>query len=96
MIAQPNSQLPIPARTPSAYGYGRQSHRDQIDANEVLPQQGVRTKAYFTAQLEPLGVKWGGFMADDSAVSARTNPFLDRLAGKALFMLLQPGELRRH
>jgi len=44
-------------RAATAYGYGRQSHRDQIDAAEGIPQQGVRTKAYFTAQLEPQGVR---------------------------------------
>ena len=75
-----------------AWGYGRQSHRDQIDANEGIPQQGVRTTAYFKAQLEPLGVQWGGFIPDDSPVSARTNPFMLRFAGRTLMTLMREGD----
>jgi DNA invertase Pin-like site-specific DNA recombinase len=90
--AMSSSQLPGSVCRATAYGYGRQSHRDQIDAAEGIPQQSVRTKAYFTAQLELLGVKWGGFIPDESAVSARTNPFMLRHPGKLLFDLLQPGD----
>lgn len=75
-----------------AWTYGRQSHQKQIDENEGLPHQAKRTKAYFTANLEPNGVKWGGFIPDESAVSARTNPFMLRHAGRLLFDLMRPGD----
>jgi DNA invertase Pin-like site-specific DNA recombinase len=83
------------AREPNcsyAWTYGRQSHKEQIEENEGLPHQAKRTKAYFTANLEPNGVKWGGFVPDESAVSARTTPFMLRHAGRLLFDLLQPGD----
>ena len=92
MTALPNFQM-LPERVgPWAFGYGRQSHRQSIDAGEAIPQQGIRTKAYFTAQLEPRGVQWGGFIPDESAVSARVNPFMLRHAGRTLFDLMRPGD----
>lgn len=73
-----------------AWGYGRQSSKDQID--EGLPRQGARIRLSYAAHIEPLGIKWGGFIPDDSPTSARTNPFMLRHAGRLLFDLMQPGD----
>ena len=43
----PEKHVPAPVRLPTAYGYGRQSHRDAIDANEGIPNQGNRTRVHW-------------------------------------------------
>ena len=88
----PDFQLPMSVRCATAYGYGRQSKRDSIDAGEGIPQQGCRTRAYWEGILKPQGVENFVFIPDESAVSARTNPFMARHAGKQLIELLQPGD----
>lgn len=77
---------------PTAYGYGRQSHRDQIDANEGIPNQGNRTRAHWEHFLKPKGVEHFEFIPDESAISARKNPFMARLAGKHLMSVVKPGD----
>lgn len=79
-------------RNPWAFSYGRQSHREAIDAGEAIPAQELRTRAYWEACLKPQGVDQFYFLPDESPVSARTNPFMLRHAGKSLMTLLRPGD----
>jgi DNA invertase Pin-like site-specific DNA recombinase len=75
-----------------AYAYGRQSHKDQVEANEGIPQQGYRGRLYFDSNLAPDGVEWGEYIPDDRAISARNTPFQNRPAGRKLMRLLQRGD----
>lgn len=84
-------QLP-PRHGPWAWAYGRQSDKDAIDAGEGIPNQGSRTRAYWEYNLKPNGVEQFFFIPDDSAISARTNPFMLRHAGKTLMTLMKEGD----
>lgn len=75
---------------PTAYGYARQSSDAQLENG--IPNQHHHTRNYYEGLLKPKGVENFVFLPDDSAISARTNPFMLRHAGKALMQLLQPGD----
>ncbi|WP_315861209.1 recombinase family protein [Anatilimnocola floriformis] len=93
MLRLPNFQMKLPERLgPWAWGYGRQSHQDAIDLGEAIANQGIRTRAYWERELRAKGVAHFTFVPDDYAVSARTNPFMLRVAGKMLFDLMRPGD----
>ena len=86
--------VPVIQRTPGvamAIAYGRQSDSDAIDQNEAIPAQGNRTKAYWEFNLKHKGIGFH-FFPDTSAVSARTTPFMKRLAGREIMLMLQPGD----
>jgi DNA invertase Pin-like site-specific DNA recombinase len=80
---------------PTAYGYGRVSHKDQ-EAGDSVPAQEARTTAYHQLiSTDPErfpGLAWGGFYGEPGHVSAFWNPWGRRPTGKKLVKILQPGD----
>lgn len=84
----------VDGHTSTAYGYGRVSHIDSFKegAGDSVPSQQGRIEAYYKANLEVDGVKWGGFDDDQTNISAFKVPFEARPAGKRLLAIMKPGD----
>lgn len=83
--------ISIPAAVPSAYGYGRVSHDDQVDG-ESVPAQEARAIQFWEQHLRPAGVEWKGFFGEPRNVSAYKKRFEERAVGKFLMATMRPGD----
>lgn len=82
---------------PQVYGYGRVSHKNQLDKGQSIPDQEARIKAYL--ELRKLdasspfnGAEWAGMQAEPKAQSAFKRRFSARPAGKELSRILKPSD----
>jgi DNA invertase Pin-like site-specific DNA recombinase len=74
-------------RTPVCYGYGRHSTAKQELSREV---QEHRCFDYWTRNLAPKGVDWGGWYYDKAQSGKK--PFTEREYGRQVYALAQPGD----
>jgi len=78
-------------RVPKCYGYGRVSHKNQLEGDSLSSQE-KRVREYFAMHLEEDGVEWAGFFHDDKNVSAYRYPFRKRRVGAIICHEAQPGD----
>lgn len=86
--------FPPPGYVPQFYGYARVSSKEQHDANNSVPEQDRRIRAYFEMMktTDNFQADWAGIYAEPQAQSAFKKPFPNRPAGKELTSLLKPGD----
>jgi DNA invertase Pin-like site-specific DNA recombinase len=90
-----------PARTPIAYGYSRVSLAKQVEKGLSLEEQLADHEAYYKFRLEGRGALWGQTFVDSETrgkngkakkgVTGKIR-FIERPAGRELWMRLQPGD----
>jgi putative DNA-invertase from lambdoid prophage Rac len=83
--------------TAQIYGYGRVSHKLQMDQGNSVPAQEERIAAYIKMrQLEPDSpfqkAMYAGMFAEPKAQSAFSKPFKRRITGEELMELMRPGD----
>lgn len=81
-----------PNPIPVAYAYGRVSRTDQYERDSSIPAQKLRAENYYRFAVEARGIRWGGFIEDGRAVSAREVSFFGRPSIQDLLAKLRPGD----
>ena len=90
--------FPKPGSIPQIRGYARVSHQKQFDANNSIPAQEERIKAYVEMRKadgpdSPFKLaEWDRVYAEPSAQSAFSKPFKQRPIGKLLYQQMEPGD----
>lgn len=69
------------------FGYGRHSSHQQGITEEVQKSAVAR---YYEYELQPKGVKWGGWLYD--AAESASKPLTERPEGLKLWAMIQPGD----